>query len=265
MSPRLPRKSCGFSVPVKLKGAKHGVVTQLAVKGKFRFDRRLGMVDWLGLLVKEERPMGHVTHGLDVVARIQLRILPSEDEETLNEKTLANKTLAPTPELERLLFDPVHADWKLEHDRRWHVNLNQHDLAVFRLIDHGKFIAQCNVSPLEKVEPGKQSTLESFQQEIEMILDDEAGGFVDAGQWASDKEYRILRTTVLGKAEESPIQWRYYLVTDQYGRQATFAFTVQMDQVDALGDLDRRFVESLTFTAPEVAMKNGTGTQKEKK
>ena len=244
-----------FQLTGEVEGAKLGVITQLAVKGKYRFDRRLGAVDWLGLLVKEQRPMGHVTHGLDVVARIQLRIIPSEGDAGLDEKTLADKTFGVTPEAARIMFEPNRGEWNLEHDRRWHVNLNQHDLAVFRLLDHGKFIAQCNVTPLKKVEPGKQATLKDFQREIELMLDDRASGFLDAGQWASDKDYRILRTTVAGEAEGSSIQWRYYLVTDRHGRQVTFAFTVESDLVDALGEADRRFVESLTFTPPEVAMK----------
>lgn len=248
-----------------VEGAKLGVETRLEVKGKARFDRRLNTVDWLGLLIKEQRPMGHVTHGLDVVARVQVRIVPAEASEVLDEETLAQKTLGGTPELMQVLFEPVHASWTLEHDRRWHLNLNHHDLAVFRLLDKGKFIAQCNVSPLEKVEPGKQATLESFQREIEAMLDETSRGFADAGQWASDKNYRILRTTVLGEAEGEPITWRYYLVSDQHGRQATFAFTVATDLVEQLADLDRQFVEALTFTEPSVAATENKAEGEERK
>ena len=254
-----------FQLTGEVEGAKYGVVTHLAVKGKYRFDRRLGAVDWLGLLVKEERPMGHVTHGLDVVARIQLRILPGESEEPFTEDVLSGKALSPTPELTLLRFEPTRADWRLDHDRRWHVNLNQRDLAVFRLLDHGKFVAQCNVSALDKVEPGKQATLESFQREIELMLNDQSGEFVNASQWASGEDYRVLQTTVLGEADGSPIQWRYYLVTDRHGHQATFAFTLQPDMAEALGEMDRLFVESLKFTTPEVALKEEPGASEKTK
>ncbi len=254
-----------FQFTGDVEGAKHGVVTRLGVKGKARFDRRLNAVDWVGLLIKEVRPMGHVTHGLDVVVRVQSRMVPVEKSTALNEETLAEPVPAPTPELTALFFEPVHEEWTLEHDRGWHANLNHHDLAVFRLLDHGKFIAQCNVSPLPKVEPGKQATLEDFQREIESLLDETSRGFADAGQWSSDKEYRILRTTVLGEVEGQPITWRYYLVSDRHGRRATFAFSVATDLVERLADMDRRLVESLTFAAPKVAAVENKGKREERK
>jgi len=243
-----------FQMSGTVEGAVAGVATEIEVKAKYRFDRRIGRIDWLGLLVKERRDVGHVMQGLDAVARLQVRILPQPNPPELLTTAAKNPFPEPIDALSRLLHQSTENGFEFLYDRRWNITNEEHDLVILRLIDRGRFLAQCNISPLAKIKPGKQETLESFQKDIHLALGEQFGEFVEAGQWANEADYRILRVVVRGEVSELPIQWHYYLVADKHGHQVALAFSVETELVDSLGQRDKELVGTLRFLGPEVAM-----------
>jgi len=237
----------------RVEGAVDGVTTQIEVKGKYRFDRRARRIDWFGLLAHEIRGVGHVGPGIEVVARLRMQIAPRDGSKELSERALEGLPLEPTPQLTQLVYGPERGGWRFEHDRRWFSTGSDEQLAFLRLIERGDFIAQCNVAVLDRVEPGNQATLEQFQADIQKALGDRFGEFVEAGQKANDQNYRVLRVVARGMVSELPIEWHYYLVADEHGRQITFTFTVEGPLAKRLGQMDRQMVASLRFDPPSVA------------
>ncbi|MBN1588593.1 MAG: hypothetical protein JW888_03670 [Pirellulales bacterium] len=238
----------------RINGAINGVPTEIEVKGKYRFGRKTRRVDWFGLLVRENREVGPVAPGFDVVARLRMQIKPRDEAEQLTDAALADLPLKPNGRLTQLVYAPDQGGWRFQHDRRWFLTGSDRELAFLRLIDRGDLVAQCNVAALSPVEPGKQATLEQFQKDIKEALGENFGEFVSAGQKANDQDYRVLNAVVRGTVSSLPIEWHYYLVADEHGRQVTFTFTVEGPLAERLGQMDRQMVESLRFDEPKVAM-----------
>lgn len=238
----------------KIDGAASGVTTRIEVKGKYRFNRKTRRIDWFGLLVSEDRDIGHVGPGFQVVARLRMQIEPRDVSERLSEEAIRGLSLEPTEEATQLVYGSPRQGWHFQHDRRWFLTGSDEQLAFLRLIERGDFIAQCNVASLARVEPGKQATLEQFQDDIKHALGKDFGEFVSAGQKANDQNYRVLKVVARGTVSGLPIEWHYYLVADEHGRQITFTFTVEGPLAERLGQMDEQMVASLRFDGePDVA------------
>ena len=246
-----------ISISGRVEGAIGGVSTKMDVKAKYRFNRKAGRIDWLGLLVKEDRDIGHVNTGVELVARVQMQIKPGSESERLADAALDGLPLSASDETGQLVYHSQSGGWQFSHDRRWFVTDDRRSRAVFRLVDSGELVAQCNVMPLSSVEPGKQITLEQFQSDIKEALGESFGQFVKASQQANDANYRVFRVVVDGESSELPIRWIYYLIADEQGRQVAVTFTVEETHVERLANADRAVVETLRFTEPNVAERTG--------
>ncbi len=246
----------------RVEGALYGVSTVVEMKAKYRFDRRSKRIDWFAMLVKEQRNNSHVIEGVDVVARVQLQIAPNADSPQLSTAALEGLKLEPDAAAEQLTYRSDDGDWQLTHDRRWHVMYgDREDRVVLRLVDRGELISQCNVSPLPKAAPGKGIALAEFQNDVQRALGDAFGEFVEAGQRANEANYREYRVVVRGtvrravdkKVLELPIQWNYYLVADEHGRQVAFTFSVETGLAEQLDRADRELLSAFRFIDPKLA------------
>jgi hypothetical protein len=228
-------------------GAVGGVATEIEVKAKYRFDFNEGRVTGIGLLVKEKRAIGHVNTGLDVVARLQLALAPAEGDGELSDEALVGLTFEPRPELLALECQAPTKKFCLHHGRDWHLMTDAGELLALRYLDRGELVAQCNVSSLADVEPGKQPSLATFQHDLERSLGKNFERFVEASDATNSLGHRIYRIIAEGRVSDLPIQWHYYLIADREGHLAVFAFTVEADLVARLGDADERLVATIEF------------------
>lgn len=234
-------------------GAVGGVATEIEVKGKYRYDLAQHRVTGVGLLVKEQRSIGHVTTGLDVVAKVQLALAPTKGDDELNEIELDQ--IPPDARQEMLLLECQSPTKKFSilHERDWHLMSDAGDLLALRYVDRGELVAQCNVSALPDVQPGHEPPLAKFQADLEKSLGDNFGRFLEASESGDSAGHYIYRVVVEGRVSELPIEWHYYLVGDRQGRAAVFAFTVEQELAERLADHDRALISTLTFAdrAPE--------------
>ncbi|MBN2024204.1 MAG: hypothetical protein JW809_15585 [Pirellulales bacterium] len=237
----------------KVEGVDGGGAARIEVKAKYRFNLASKRIDWLGLLVHEDRSASAVNQGFDVVARLRLQVQPLAESDDLTDEALAKLPREPDDALVRLVFEPAGGGWRFSHDRRWYARGSEDDAGSLCYVDGGELVAQCNVAPLAPVAPGKQATLEQFQDDVRKALGKDFKEFVSAGQRANEKDYRVLRVVARGEVSEVPVQWHYYLVADQHGRQVAFTFTVEGRLVERLGNADGDLVRSFQFTDHDVA------------
>lgn len=244
-----------------VQGAIHGVSTDMQLRAKYQFDLLSKRITWFGLLIREKRSVGHVGPGLDVVARLQMKITPVKESPYLTDAALAGLSLESTAEGTWLAYESLAGGWQLLNDRRWFMTSDEPKSAVFRMIDDGEFVAQCNVSSLPKVDVGRLPSLSKFQEDIEAGLGEAFGQFISAKQETNDLGYRVFRVVVDGKASEIPIQWIYYLLADQTGRQLTMVFVVESELAERLAGADEQlasavqFVDRSTASRPTLAPK----------
>lgn len=229
----------------KVRGRRDGVVVEVDVKAKYRFDLDAGRITWFGLLTQEKHGAGETAPGIDCVARLQMTIAPQASCASLTDDALAGVPLTPTPERLRLAYAPSDGVWEVEHGRQWFLVNEDRDLALLRLVDGDERLGQCLIRWLPPVPEGKQMEVEAFQKEVRTALGDDFQLFVAASQEANARNYRVIRVVAQGESADVTIQWVYYLLSDRAGRQVALAFTVKADQVESFADADKAIVDAL--------------------
>jgi hypothetical protein len=232
-------------------GAVGGVSTDIEMKAKYKFDLKLKRIVYLALLIKEKRPIGHIGPGLDTVAKLIVRMAPLAESEHLTETALANLPDSLTPDLAQLGYASASNLVRFSYDRRWFVTSDEPKLAVFRLLDRGELIAQCNVAILP-TDQKKPVSLAEFQQDVQHTLGKNFGQFVNASQSTTDAGYTLLRVVVRGTVSQLPIEWIYYLVADLKNQRVSLAFTLEQSLEERFAHADRALISELRFTeAPQ--------------
>jgi len=239
-----------FELSGSLSGRIDDVTTQIELKGKYRYDLRLQRIDWLGLLVKEQREIGKVQRGFDVISRVQVRILPAEASPAeLADERLRLLPTEPDAAALRLVYPSQDKSWQVVYDRNWHMIDEHNDVVVFLLLRDNQPIAQCRISMLPQRAADKLPTLEQFQDDLRASLRKYFKQLVEARQYQDDRQRRVYRVVIEGEASEIPVFWIYYWIADSEGRQAVLAFTGEQKLADRLGPADGELVAGFEFTA----------------
>lgn len=244
----------------RLLGAIGGVATEIELKAKYRFDVNQRRITGLGLLVKEKRAIGLVNAGLNVVAKLQLALAPIEGQGEqshgeLSDSALTQLPLEPRPEFLALECESPTKKFRLYHNRNWHLMADAGELLALRYLDRGELVAQCNISSLADVEPGKRPSLAEFQHDLERSLGKNFERFVEASESTNSLGHHIYRVFAEGRVSELAIQWRYYLFADGAGHLAVFAFTLESDLAERLGDADELLAATIEFAPSRAAGK----------
>ncbi len=237
----------------RVSGAIGGVSTEIQLKAKFQFSLDSKSLVWFGLLIKEQRSVGHVGPGLDVVARIQMTISSASDSPRLSNEALQGVTLAPDETLTNLAYESSTGGWQFACDRRWFITNDEADKAGIRMVDRGELVAQCDISSIPPVEISKLTSLSKFQEDIKRGLGDSFGQFVNAAQSSNKTGYRVLHVIVDGEASEVPIRWIYHLLADQQGRQVIFVFVVEGNLIEHFGRADEELIENVRLIDRTIA------------
>ena len=131
----------------RVEGSVSGQATKIELKAKYQFQRNIGRISWCGLLVQEDRSAGPMGPGLDVLARLRMKIDAKEKSESLNDASLRGLPSAPLPELEQLSYISPGGGWEISYDRRWVLIRDKRDEAVFRLADQGSLSGRVHGHP----------------------------------------------------------------------------------------------------------------------
>lgn len=232
-----------------LQGAVGGVSTDMEFKAKYEAEN--GRVTHFALLIKEKRSIGHVSPGLDVVAKTIVHISPLEKSVHLNEGAIADLAAQPADEAKSLVYWPKDAAYQLQYDRRWFVTTEDRELTVLRFMDRGEYVAQCNLSELPTAAGNRRAqavTLEDFQRDVQHALGDKFGQFVQASEAGKPGQVRELRVVVQGEQADLPIRWIYYLLVGPQGSRVSLAFTLEDKLADRFGSADQALVAKLRLS-----------------
>jgi hypothetical protein len=241
-----------ISLEGTLGGAIDGVATDIELKAKLLFDIEMQMPKTLLMAIKEQRGIGHVTPGLDVVAKLKLNIAPHPDSKLLTADVVQSAKLPQSDTPPPLEYIAADKSFRFTYDRRWHLTRDDPDLLVMRLIDRGDLLAQCNVSA-SPIDASKPLELSEFQTDVQQALGKLFGKFDRASESTNSSDIRILRSVVDGAAADLPIQWRYYLLHDKQGHGVTIVFTMEQPLVDQFREQDMPIINSVEFVDPKLA------------
>lgn len=237
-----------FELTGTVKGTAGGAATEIELKGRFRFDLRWRRVDWLGLLIKEDRRIGPSADGVEAVSRLQITVAPAKEAEELADAALAKLDLNPGGESACLVYVFPGGGGRCVYDRKWYADPAS---GVLRMIEGGTLVGQCNLALLPKRDPDKLVTLEAFQEDVRKALGENFGAFVAARESVNGSGCRELRVVVdgavPGNTDKVPARWIYYHLADSEGRQAALTFTIERENVERFAESDRPIVDSVRF------------------
>ncbi len=224
-------------------GAIGGVSTEIEIKAKYRFDLTAKRITYLAMLIKEKRAVGLIGPGLDTTAKLIVKINDLKESERLTPEVL-RKARELTPEVSQLIYTSRGGHFRFLYDRRWFLTSDDSKLAVFRLLDRGELVAQCNISAVP-ADSSQGVNLAEFQKDVQSSLGKNFGQFINASQSTSDAGYKILRVVVHGNVSKLPIEWVYYLIADDHGQRVSMAFTLEESLVDRFAQADRALVNAV--------------------
>jgi hypothetical protein len=230
-----------------IQGAIGGVASEIVFRAKSNYDLSQHQITWFAASLKEDRAIGHAEPGLDVTARLRVAVNRIAASDHLSDATLQGLSLEAETVSRPLVFESRNSNFRLTHDHRWRSMIDRHDLCVFRFVDRGDLVAQCNISELPDFEAGKHMALEAFQEEVQQALGDKFGQVVDGAKWVSDNGTHVLRIQVSGMVSEIPVNWIHYHLSSPEGRRAAIAFTLETDLLERFAENDRLMVDTFEF------------------
>jgi hypothetical protein len=239
-----------FKISGKALGMFKGTPSEIELEGNYRYDRRRNRIDWIGLLVKEQRKSSPKAEGARVVARSQVLVVPRESCAELSDSALKSLSFEATPEALRTAYQAKHDNWAIAYDRCWNMYHDVADAVEMHLLDQGDIVAQCKISALPKADPAKLVSLEAYQRELRAALEQVKcfDDVVDSTESKTPDDYRVLRVEIRGAASDLPMRWIYYHLADPQGRQAVFAIVVEEKLYDRLAGKDKTLVQAFRFT-----------------
>lgn len=227
-------------------GAVGGVATEVQIQGDYTFDLKRKAIAELNLEIKEQRAIGHIGPGLDVTSKLSVA-----STETTVPKALSNSALQSVrwgnATAKLLEYRDPSESYALRHDRRWYVMDEREGVSVFRLLEKGELLAQCNISPVKKEEAAKVQKLSGFREQVKTTLGSLADQIVSAEEKQLASGRKAFRVEVDGTSEKLPVRWVYYLTFSADGPAHVVVFTLERDLAPRFGEADADFLRSLEY------------------
>lgn len=254
---RLDGDVAKISFQASVSGAVQGTLSEVTIKGTLDFDLKDRCITAADVQQTEKRAIGAVSAGLDVTARTRLLRKPAQVPGRVADAAVVQAaSQEPAATALALRFE---SPWNISlmHARNWHLFQQTEQVAIFRLLDEGLFVAQANLSPIPSAEPGGHTSETVFLNDIRQSLGERlkvlgAGEVIPTG----DRRY-LYRVVAEGAIGERQLTWIYYLCADPTGRQASLLVAVDSALREKLGDRDKEFALSLRFGAAKAAVLPG--------
>ncbi|MDR0335896.1 MAG: hypothetical protein LBI18_02290 [Planctomycetaceae bacterium] len=221
-----------------------GAATEMSIRAKFQFDLTAQRINWLGLLIEENRSIGHVGPGLDLVARLQVKISPIEVPQVLTENLIRTINIKPNDRVLKLKYDGGKGSWRFSHDRDWYVFQDDPHTTILRKLHKGELVAQCNIADMGTVDLKTMTNLDKFKKELADGLGKNFGKIVAAEEHTNKLGYKVFTVLIDGTVEELSLRWIYNLMTDQNGQQSVVVFVVEAEMLEQFADADEVLLQT---------------------
>lgn len=237
----------------EIQGAVRGGEGTIKFDGELFFDRQNSLVRRLVLNREESRKKGHVESAIEAESTLTVTREPIELPEELSDEALKELSLEAEPHRLLLLYASPGGEYRILHDRNWHLAFEDVRRAVLKRIENGQTVAQCDLALGSRVGPGRHQDTDQFREDVRTALGEYFGEFVGSGEidGPDDGNFRF-KLAVEGKpreeAPESIPLWYYYLIASPEGDQLYAVFTLSQALEAAFGAQDLSMVGSLEWT-----------------
>ncbi|MFK7769395.1 MAG: hypothetical protein AB8B55_19385 [Mariniblastus sp.] len=225
------------------------VTTSMEISGIAIIDRKKQAVTSFKLGLREVRQPGQIAPGFEGKTKVDLRITYGADSPRLTNASLAKYTKSRKIR-QRLKWAPEASDISMTYDPHWKLIAAERDAAILRYIDRGDLLTQCNLVQLPTVAPGKTLSLEQYKTEVgKIVATDKKAKLVKASQVKTESGLKALQVIVSGEEEGLAVNWLYYHVSGNDGRQVTLVFTLAEEVAGKVKPLAEQLVNEFEFKA----------------
>ena len=237
-----------FKLTGEVKGSRFGGEGTIKYEGSFTFDRKAGRVSKLSLERAEIRRPGLVEEGLDVKSSLTLTLASAETPVELTDDTLERIGITSNAKNLAILFTSPDGKYTLTHDRGWHLYWDSPKLTVFKRIEGGRLIAQCNVTAGPTAGKGKHQDPNQFREDIKKSLGPRFVQMIGVGEVEGDPSGGFrYKVGVQGRQENVGVVWYYYLIAGPEGDQILATFTLADSQIQTFGAQDEALIGSFRW------------------
>jgi hypothetical protein len=221
-----------------------GATTEISVRAKLQFDLSAQRINWLGAMIEENRSIGHVGPGVELVAKLPVKISPLDEPQALTEAAMKKINTKPNAGVLQLMYDGGKGPWRFSHDRAWYVSQDDPQATVLRRLFNGDLIAQCNVADMGTVDLKTMTTLAKFQQDLITSLGKNFGKVAATSEYEDKRGCKVFKVLLDGVVDDLSLRWIYHLITDKDGRQSVVVFVVEAAMLDQFGSADDVLLET---------------------
>lgn len=231
----------------KLEGAAMSAVSEITVEGFYDYDLGQKSISQCDFTQVEKRGMGPVSPAFEFTARVRLLRRPAQIPGRLaDQKVIDSAVNEPSPSARFLRFE---SPWSIgfEYPRYWHLWKIHEKAAIFRLIEEGNLVAQCDLAPIAPAKPGEHLSETDFVRDIQTALGARIKTMGTGEVLASTDRRYVYRISATGADGDRQLTWIFYLIADSTGRQASLSVTVDSTLVETLANREREFLGTLRF------------------
>jgi hypothetical protein len=221
-----------------------GAATEMSIRAKLQFDLSVQRINWLGAMLAEHRSIGHVGPGVELIAKLQVKISPLDKPQALNDAMMTMTSTRPNANVMQLKYDGGKGPWRFSHDRSWYVYQDDPQATVLRKLVNGELIAQCNVADMGTIDLKTMGTIAKFQQDLITGLGKNFGKVAAASEYTDKRGCKIYKVLLDGMVDDLALRWIYHLITDRDGRQSIVVFVVEASMLDQFANADDVLLET---------------------
>ncbi len=227
---------------IEINGDVNGIhresTSTMSMKARCQFDLVAKRITWIGIMLEENRSVGLVEPGMDVVTKVQVKILPVIDPPSSTDDFPNSADHEANGTIVKMKYDDYKGPWRFSPDRDWHVFQDDPQTTVLRRLHHGDMVAQCNIADRGMVDVQTMETLDKFAQILQTNLGDNSGKIVSTEERTNSAGYKVYTVLIDGVVEDMQLRWIYHLLTDSEGRQVIVVFIVDTKMLEQFDDAD---------------------------
>jgi hypothetical protein len=245
-----------------VKAQQFDVMKDVKLGGFALIELKSNQVQSVKLSTEEVCPPGQIVPGFEGRTRIDQDFKYGVSAAELANASLA-KAMRSAKIQQRLKFESGNGAYRLTYDPRWKLIAGESESAIMRFIDQGDLLTQCTVVMLPRRAANKPLTLEKYKTEIAKVIEEDPNArVVKADQATTENGLTAMSIVVAGVEEELPVNWIYYHVADDRGRQITFVFTLAANVADRVAGAAEQLVGEFEFldAASKVASRQGNAS-----
>lgn len=224
------------------------VMTQMEISGIALIDQNSKMLSNFKLSIRESRAPGQIAPGFEGKTKIDIRITDAKTPELSSSELAKRNTNKSKKVRQRVKWQSKSGNFTVTFEPRWKMIAAEDDAAILRFMDHDELLAQCNIVQLPSRPADNPLSLASYKTEVAKILAaDEGASLISAASIPTEAGDSALRVVVAGEEDGLAVNWFYYHVGSEDGRQVTLMFTMAASVANRVSTVAAQMVNEFEF------------------